>query len=160
MTHTTISPNVAHGGQKTNVIPDVIDLEVDIRTVPGTTREDVEAMLADALGDLAPHVEVTVLQDSLATESPTGNQLWDAIAARTQVAYPGAELIPGLIVGGTDARYFRDRGAIAYGAGLFSPSMSFESFSTRFHGNDERVDVESLGLSTEFWIGIAEHLLT
>ena len=37
MTHTTISPNVAHGGQKTNVIPDVIDLEVDIRTVPGTT---------------------------------------------------------------------------------------------------------------------------
>ena len=59
MTHTTISPNVAHGGQKTNMIPDVIDLEVDIRTVPGTTREDVEAMLPDALGDLAPHVEVT-----------------------------------------------------------------------------------------------------
>ena len=38
MTHTTISPNVAHGGQKTNVIPDVVDLEVDIRTVPGTTH--------------------------------------------------------------------------------------------------------------------------
>ena len=59
MTHTTISPNVAHGGQKTNVIPDVVDLEVDIRTVPGTTRDDVEAMLADALGDLAAHVEVS-----------------------------------------------------------------------------------------------------
>ena len=28
-------------------------------------------MLADALGDLAPHVEVSVLQDSLATESPS-----------------------------------------------------------------------------------------
>ena len=160
MTHTTISPNVAHGGQKTNVIPDVIDLEVDIRTVPGTTSEDVAAMLADALGDLAPHVEVSILQDSPATESPTANPLWDAIAARTQVAYPGAELIPGLIVGGTDARYFRDRGAVAYGAGLFSPSMSFETFGARFHGNDERIDVESLGLATDFWIGIAELLLT
>ena len=38
--------------------------------------------------------------------------------------------------------------------------MSFETFGTRFHGNDERIDVESLGLSTDFWIGIAEHLLT
>jgi acetylornithine deacetylase/succinyl-diaminopimelate desuccinylase-like protein len=159
MTHTTISPNVAHGGQKTNVIPDVIDLDVDIRTVPGTSGEDVEAMLADALGDLAPHVEVSVLQDSRATESPRGNPLWDAIAARTQVAYPGAELIPGLLVVGTDARAFREHGAVAYGAGLFSPSMSFDTFNARFHGNDERIDVESLGLATDFWIGIAEHLL-
>ena len=39
MTHTTISPNVAHGGQKTNVIPDVIDLDDDIRTVPGTSAK-------------------------------------------------------------------------------------------------------------------------
>ena len=30
-THTTFSPNVVHGGVKTNVIPDVVDLDVDIR---------------------------------------------------------------------------------------------------------------------------------
>ena len=63
------------------------------------------------------------------------------------MAYPGAKLIPGFIVGGTDARFFRDQGPVAYGAGLFSPSMDFESFGTRFHGNDERIDTESLGLS-------------
>ena len=159
MTHTTISPNVAHGGQKTNVIPDVVDLEVDIRTVPGVTPDDVDRMLADALGDLAAHVEVSPLQTSLATESPVGTPLWDALAARTQVAYPGAQLVPGLIVGGTDARFFRKDGAVAYGAGLFSPSMTFETFGDRFHGNDERVDVESLGLATDFWIGVAQHLL-
>jgi acetylornithine deacetylase/succinyl-diaminopimelate desuccinylase-like protein len=28
VTHTTFSPNVAHGGQKTNMIPDVVDLDV------------------------------------------------------------------------------------------------------------------------------------
>jgi acetylornithine deacetylase/succinyl-diaminopimelate desuccinylase-like protein len=159
MTHTTISPNVAHGGQKTNVIPDVIDLDVDIRTLPGVTRDDVDALLAEVLGDLAPHVEVSILQDSQATASSTANPLWDAIAARTQVVYPGAELIPGLIVGGTDARFFRERGAVAYGAGLFSPSINLGTFGARFHGNDERIDVESLGLAADFWIGIAEHLL-
>ena len=34
-THTTFAPTVVHGGTKTNVIPDRVDLEVDIRTLPG-----------------------------------------------------------------------------------------------------------------------------
>ncbi len=159
LTHTTISPNVAHGGQKTNVIPDTVELEVDIRTVPGTTRADVDAMLVASLGELAPHVEVTTLQDGVATQSPMGNELWDTIARQTQVAYPGARIIPGLVVGGTDARFYRDRGRVAYGTGLFSPSMDMATFGSRFHGHDERIDVASLGLATEFWLGIARDLL-
>lgn len=158
-THTTISPNVVHGGVKTNVIPDVVDLEVDIRTVPGTTREDVDAMLADVLGDLAPHVDVTVLQHGDPTQSPTDTALWDTLARRTQVAYPGAALVPGLVTGGTDARFYRERGRVAYGAGLFSPSIDFSTFGSRFHGHDERIDVDSLALATDFWIGIAQDLI-
>jgi acetylornithine deacetylase/succinyl-diaminopimelate desuccinylase-like protein len=154
-THTTFSPNVVHGGQKTNIIPDLVEIEVDIRTVPGTTQADVDAHLHEALGDLAHHVEIGRLQQNDATESPRGNALWDALASATQVAYPGADLIPGLIVGGTDARFFRERGAVAYGTGLFSPSVTFESFGTRFHGNDERIDTDSLGLAADFWVHIA-----
>jgi acetylornithine deacetylase/succinyl-diaminopimelate desuccinylase-like protein len=48
-THTTFSPNVVHGGQKTNIIPDLVEIEVDIRTVPGTTQADVDAHLHEAL---------------------------------------------------------------------------------------------------------------
>jgi len=154
-THTTFSPNVAHGGQKTNIIPDLVELDVDIRTVPGDTAEDVDAHLRAALGDLAAHVTWTSIHENEASESARGNVLWDTLASATQVAYPGAELIPGLIVGGTDARFFREKGAIAYGTGLFSPQVTLESFGTRFHGNDERIDVESLGLSANFWIHIA-----
>ncbi len=159
LTHTTLSPNVAHGGQKTNVIPDAVDVEVDIRTVPGTTREDVEAMLADALGDLAGEVEISDLQDAPATISPVGNPLWDLLSRHAQVVYPGAQIVPGLVVGGTDARFYRERGRVAYGAGLFSPGIDFATFGTRFHGHDERIDVESLALSTEFWLGVTRDLL-
>ena len=67
VTHTTFSPNVAHGGQKTNIIPDVVDIEVDIRTVPGTTDADVKAHLKEALGDLYDQVEVSSLQNHVAT---------------------------------------------------------------------------------------------
>jgi acetylornithine deacetylase/succinyl-diaminopimelate desuccinylase-like protein len=159
LTHTTISPNVAHGGQKTNVIPDKVELEVDIRTVPGTTRQDVDALLADALGELAEHVEISRLQESMSTQSTMTSRLWDSLAANTQIAYPGSQLVPGLIVGGTDARFYRNRGRVAYGAGLFSPSMDFATFGDRFHGHNERIDVESLALATDFWVGIARDML-
>ena len=75
------------------------------------------------------------------------------------MAFPGAQLQPGITVGGTDARFYRARGSVAYGAALFAPGMTLASFGERFHGNDERIDVESLGLSTEFWYGIAKHLV-
>jgi acetylornithine deacetylase/succinyl-diaminopimelate desuccinylase-like protein len=161
-THTTFSPNVVHGGQKTNTIPDTVDIDVDIRTVPGTTREDVDLHLREALGDLYDQIEFSVLQHSDPTRCDfgPGNQLWDTLTTHTQVAYPDAKLIPGLIVGGTDARFYRERGKVAYGAGLFSPEMDFASFGTRFHGNDERIDTASLGLSGNYFYGIAKELLS
>ena len=42
-------------------------------------------------------------------------------------------------------------GIRAYGFGLFSRNLSFEDYGSMFHGDDERVDVESLVLSTALW---------
>ena len=56
-----------------------------------------------------------------------------------------------MTVGATDARFFRRLGTTSYGFGLFSTNLSFEDYGTMFHGDDERVDVESLRLSTEMW---------
>jgi acetylornithine deacetylase/succinyl-diaminopimelate desuccinylase-like protein len=160
-THTTFSPNVVHGGQKTNIIPDVVDIDIDIRTVPGDP-DTAEEHLRTALGDLFDHVEVCDLQNSPPTTSGYGpdNPLWVAVEKHTQVAYPGAELVPGLTVGGTDARFYRERGRTAYGTGVFSPGMDFATFGSRFHGHDERIDVASLGLTAQYFSGIARDLLT
>ena len=100
-----------HGGQKTNTIPDVIDIDVDIRTVPGDTKEVVDGYLAEALGELAERVEISSLQEGEATRLPIDNPLWEALRIGTQVAYPDADFVPGLITGGTDARFYRRRGA-------------------------------------------------
>src|SRR3546814_6879789 len=51
--HTTFSCNVIEGGVKTNVIPDEVRLDVDIRTLPGEGPAEVEAHLRAALGALA-----------------------------------------------------------------------------------------------------------
>jgi acetylornithine deacetylase/succinyl-diaminopimelate desuccinylase-like protein len=158
-THTTFSPNVLHGGVKTNVIPDTVEIDVDIRTLPGVDGDAVNGYLREALGELAGQVEVEPLFNDMASASSTRTPLWDILRRRTQVAYPAADLLPELIVGGTDSRFFRQKGTVAYGTGLFSPGMSFQQFASRFHGNDERIDVESLGLCTDYWLGVVEDLL-
>ena len=159
-THMTFSPNVVHGGVKTNVIPDVVELDVDIRTLPGEDEADVAANLREALGDLADGVVVTTIQSAGATASPAATPLWDACHRAVEKLAPGgAGLVPRMTAGGTDARFYRDKGAVAYGFGLFSPAMTVQEFASRFHGHDERVDVESLRLTTELWTAVATDLL-
>ncbi|MEM9710718.1 MAG: M20/M25/M40 family metallo-hydrolase [Actinomycetota bacterium] len=157
--HTTFSPNVAHGGVKTNVIPDEVVIELDVRTLPGETAEDVDAHLAEALGDLASRVTTEIIHQDASTASPIDTPLWDSLEKAMLAVYPEATLLPSLVVGGTDARIYRHIGSVAYGAGLLSNSVTWEEFRKRFHGHDERVDVESLGLSTQLWIDVAVDLL-
>jgi acetylornithine deacetylase/succinyl-diaminopimelate desuccinylase-like protein len=158
-THATFSPNVARGSMKTNVIPDRVELEVDVRTLPGESTDEVAAHLRAALGDLADEVEVDILMDDPATISRTDNPLWESLQRAVNAPFPAARLTPQLSVGFTDARVFRDMGAIAYGAGLMSPTLDAGEFGRRFHGNDERVDVESLRLTTQLWLDVVRGLL-
>ncbi len=158
-THTTMAPTVIHGGTKTNVIPDRVQLDVDIRSLPGWDAADVRDMLDDALDDLADDVEVEFRSEEVASTSPIDTPLWDALRRASQVFYPGALTIPYLTVGATDARYARALGTVAYGFGLHSEAIGFEQYGTMFHGVDERVDVESLRLSTGLWTTLARDFL-
>jgi acetylornithine deacetylase/succinyl-diaminopimelate desuccinylase-like protein len=158
-THTTFAPTVIRGGTKTNVIPDLVEVEVDIRTLPGQSSADIRAMLDDALGDLVACTEVTPFDENESTTSPSDTPLWDAMGRVSSQLVAGSALVPFLTVGATDARFFRRSGSVAYGFGLFSRKLSFDDYASMFHGNDERVDVDSLVLSTRLWEGLAQDLL-
>ena len=104
-------------------------------------------------------VEVEIIMNDPASTSAVGTPLWDALARAVSVPFPTARLTPQLAVGFTDARIYREMGAIAYGAGLFSPGLNAADFGSRFHGNDERIDVESLALTTRLWHQVATDFL-
>ncbi|MCC5947460.1 MAG: M20/M25/M40 family metallo-hydrolase [Nitriliruptoraceae bacterium] len=155
--HTTFSPNMVRGGIKTNVIPDTVELDIDIRTLPGVEEADVDRMVADALGDLADRVTVTpVIDGRTATRSPIETPMFDLLARRAAAVHDGAEVLPWMVVGGTDAAFFRMRGVPSYGAGMYDPSMSLAQFQRRFHGHDERIDTTSLGLSAQLYVDLAD----
>lgn len=159
-THTTFSVNVVDGGtMKANVIPDTVELQVDIRTLPGEGAEEVQTHLDTALGELAAEVEVEIIMNDPASISRTDNPLWESLQRAVTKPFPTARLSPQMTVGFTDARVFRSMGSVAYGAGLFSPGLAAGDFASRFHGNDERIDVESLALTTDLWVDVVRDLL-
>ena len=158
-THTTMAPTLMRAGTKLNVIPDRVELDVDIRTLPGWDTGDVVAMLEEVIGDLADDVTIEMGSEQVSTTSPIDTPLWGALERVSRIFYPGARTVPYLTVGATDARFHRALGSVAYGFGLHSTAISFEQYGAMFHGIDERVDVESLRLSTEMWIALAHDFL-
>jgi acetylornithine deacetylase/succinyl-diaminopimelate desuccinylase-like protein len=158
-THTTFAPTVLTAGVKANVIPDHAELQVDIRTLPGQTGDDIQAMLRDALGDLYVGIDINPMSAMPASHSSEGTPLYDTLAGLTERFAPDSKMVPFLITGATDARFFRKIGAECYGYGMFTDKIPLTDFATMFHGDNERIDVESLRLSTELWEALIREFL-
>ena len=97
----------------------------DRRRSPATSPMPSASWPARSTSGGLQHVRVDPLADG---QRPVGRR-----RTPDAVAYPGADLVPGVIVGGTDARFYRQRGTVAYGAGCSrqaSPSSRSASGST------------------------------
>ena len=144
----TASATVVRAGAKTNVIPGVAEFEIDGRILPGQTNDDLMRELRAVLG---PDVELEIIKSAppVVTE-PVASPLFDSIQRQILQREPDAVVIPYLIPGFTDAKYFSQTGARWYG---FSPVKierdSGIRFADMFHGHDERIPVAGLAWGVE-----------
>jgi acetylornithine deacetylase/succinyl-diaminopimelate desuccinylase-like protein len=144
----TAAATVVRAGAKTNVIPGVAEFEIDGRTLPGQTDEDLLRELRAVLGE---DVELEIIKSAppVVTE-PVESPVFDTIKRQIEAREPDAIVIPYLIPGFTDAKYFSRTGARWYG---FSPVKiekgSGVRFSDMFHGHNERVPVAGLAWGAE-----------
>ena len=82
-THTTFSPQPRHGGVKTNVIPDRVEIDVDIRTLPGETAETVPPTCGARSATSWPTgSRSTSLGIAAVDASPAGTPMWDGDGGR------------------------------------------------------------------------------
>jgi acetylornithine deacetylase/succinyl-diaminopimelate desuccinylase-like protein len=158
--HTTFSPNILHSGQKTNIIPDSALIQIDIRTVPGEEGPQVRAMLREAIGDLWEQVEIVDEDSNPASTSKTDAPIFEVMRNVTRKVLKGAEIVPSFTIGATDSRFFRRKGVPAYGYSVYSSNIPFGEFMTMFHGRNERIDRESLGLMLELYEQTAREYLS
>ncbi len=139
----TISPDVIHAGIKYNVIPGEAVIEVDCRTLPGTTEGDVREEILARLGDLSAHCTVEHTLGAIPVEAPAEGELYNLLAATIRAHDPDGIPVPVLAPFATDAKHLIRLGVPSYG---FSPLRldPEERFLERFHGVDERVGLEAL----------------
>jgi acetylornithine deacetylase/succinyl-diaminopimelate desuccinylase-like protein len=137
-----------------------VEISLDVRVLPGDDANAIRAQVADALGDLMPSVELTVGRDDTATSSSPDTPLWDAMGRAASRFYPDATLVPMLMTGASDARWLRrNLDSVAYGFGIFSTKLGFDELAKMGHGDDERVDVESLDMAVDLWDVLARDFL-
>ena len=144
----TASANVVRAGSSTNVIPGVAEFQIDGRTLPGQTDEDFLRELREVLG---PDVELEIMQSYPATVTePSASPLYDVIKHEVETREPGAVVVPYMIPGFTDGKFFTQMGARWYG---FSPLKIERNagirFADMFHGHDERIPVAGLTWGVE-----------
>lgn len=139
----TASATVVRAGEKTNVIPGLAEFEIDGRTLPGQRDEDLIAELRAVLG---PDVELEIMKSAppMVTE-PVESPVFTSIQTQIGKREPDAVVVPYMIPGFTDGKYFTQMGARWYG---FSPIKIERAanirFADMFHGHDERVPVDGL----------------
>lgn len=78
------SVNICQGGVATNVVPDYCEVNIDFRTIPGQTAEDIKAYLNKALDSAAKDdkdfkAEIEILSDLAAVRCPEGASILDAL---------------------------------------------------------------------------------
>jgi acetylornithine deacetylase/succinyl-diaminopimelate desuccinylase-like protein len=136
---TTTNPTLLKAGYKHNVIPDVAEALIDIRTLPGD-EESVLARVRELVGD---DIEVIVLHSDIGLENTFDGPLVEAMVGALNTADPGAPVLPYLLSGGTDNKALSKLGVTGYGFAPLQLPADLD-FPGMFHGVDERVPLDAL----------------
>jgi acetylornithine deacetylase/succinyl-diaminopimelate desuccinylase-like protein len=125
------------------VVPSEVELLLDARLLPGQTPDDLLRELRDLLGE---DVEVEVELNDPGTGEPD-MALWDVLTAALHEEEPDATVVPFLMPGVSDARFFARLGIQTYG---FLPMRLPEdmNFMSLIHAADERIPVDAVEFGT------------
>jgi len=144
MFHNTVNATIVHGGEKFNVIPSKITLELDGRILPGFSPKDMMAELRQIIGD---EVELEVIRhDPGPAELNMG--LFNLLSEILQEADPAGKTLPLLLTGVSDARFFSRLGIQTYGFTPMKLPPDF-NFIQAIHAEDERIPLESVAFGAE-----------
>ncbi|MCK4272449.1 M20/M25/M40 family metallo-hydrolase [bacterium] len=154
----SIAPTMIQAGTKENIIPERCQAVVDCRLLPGQTAEDLRRTFADALGSLE-EVEIEPIQADEGSISPLDTELYEAIIQTMSELDPGCGFVPYMVSGGTDSRFFRQKGVPAYGFFPLKPDIPLSEQLSIVHGRNERISQENLLLATKFFYELVKKML-
>ena len=158
MLSVTLTPTIAQGGRKANVIPSEAEVLIDCRVPPGYGEEEALAALKDLIGEGDYTVEFSeaVVGNASHLDSP----LADGIREWLGEVDPDAGIAPIVMPGFSDSNPFRTAfpDAVVYG---FCPhrEIGLLEAAPLVHGADERVPASDVELAAGFFYELPRRLL-
>ncbi|MEW6716161.1 MAG: M20/M25/M40 family metallo-hydrolase [Chloroflexota bacterium] len=140
----TVNATIVQGGEKVNVIPSQIVLEMDGRLLPGYTPKEMITELRQLIGHEA-ELEI-VRHDPVPENVDMG--YFEILANILRQLDPQSHPIPLLLPAVTDGRFFSRLGIQTYGFIPMKLPKGF-IFNSIIHAADERIPIEALDFGTE-----------
>jgi acetylornithine deacetylase/succinyl-diaminopimelate desuccinylase-like protein len=160
MLSVTLTPTMASGSSKMNVIPSRAQVRVDCRVPPGLGEDAVWRRIHQVLGEPPDHLRIEFTEQVTGNASPSTGPLMAAIDEWIADNDPGASTVPVILAGFSDSRWFREAfpDCVAYG---FFPQrhQTMLEATPLMHNADERIDVRDLGFAAGFYRDIIGELL-
>jgi len=130
------------------VLPGHAEATVNFRLLPGDSLDSVEQHVKTVVANDA--VQLQRLRDSAepSAVSPTSARGYQLINRTVRELFAGAVVAPGLMVGGTDSRFFGELSRNIY---KFSPVRAHPEDLPRFHGTNERISVSNYVEAIQFY---------
>lgn len=153
----TITPTMASGGVKSNVIPDLFTLTCDVRVLPGQSIDYVKGELNNILDGIKDY-DLSA-SGTIPIDSPPNDEFLQAIkASLINTMGESIEIMPTLTIGLTDSCAVRPLGTVVYN---FAPSHpDSDPGKSNVHGDNESISVDDLVFRTKVLVALAYNLLT
>lgn len=155
----TVNPTRIRAGDRINVVPEEVLIDVDGRVVPGSSTQQLLAevrALIDEESDVEIEIEVLREHPPSVTEP---DEVYREIEAVLAARSPEAVVLPYLIFGFTDSHNYAKLGATCYGFYPVQLGPGIE-FAKLFHGVDERIPVEGFRFGIETLFDLVERIAT
>jgi acetylornithine deacetylase/succinyl-diaminopimelate desuccinylase-like protein len=154
----SVTPTRIRASEKINVIPSRAVLEVDCRVPPGMEAAEARARIEEVLGTDGYTLEF--LEEVVGNRSPADGPLADAIRGWVERNDPGGEVVPTMLPGFTDSRWFRNAFPECQAYGFFPQrELPLHRSAPLIHGADERIDVRDVGFAASFFRDLTTELL-
>jgi acetylornithine deacetylase/succinyl-diaminopimelate desuccinylase-like protein len=141
----TVTLTILKGGDKVNVIPATSQAYFDARLLPTENHEMFFKKIMKLCGDT---VEIEQIGSATSKPVPSGynNGYFNGIRQIVKKLNGSIPVLPFLMTGASDLRYFRNLGILSYG---FFPATFTNDDFLRMHGKNERISVEALSEGLE-----------
>lgn len=140
MLRNTISLTMMSGSKQTNVIPNTVTCNLDVRLLPGEDPTEFLEELKELINDRDIKVE-TINGFKPPNTSRINTELFDIITRVTKAHHPEALITTKMLSGYTESQLYRQLDITAYG---WAPIYTTPEEGEGVHGNNERITVKNV----------------